>query len=299
MSKILGKSIVICLSVYMYVYSSNLASVAALKGSPSLESKAVNSISPLAIAAIPSEDCQEVGSSNRQPELAKKIVRYMRSKGYKVSTGEKEYNIIYLEGSCANGVPNADEPDYFNDRRILLEFVNGKPIITNNWSATSKPGQYYTDNPPNGHPGAARIAFNQYKNVWRVGIHRGISSKVQHEGLIQDGNVTISRNIKKNGKSDSGDLIQTGNFGLNQHGADGNPAKIIGRWSAGSLVGWSMQEHQKFMGILKGDARYQRNRNYHFTTTVINGDELALKESIDSEPVSEPATSEPATSDGE
>jgi hypothetical protein len=298
MSKILGKNIVICLSVYMYIYSGNLASVAAIKGSPSLESKAVNSISPLAIAAIPSEDCQEVGSSNRQPELAKKIVRYMKSKGYKVSTGEKEYNIIYLEGSCANGVANANELDYFNDRRILLEFVNGEPIITNNWSATTEPGQKYTDKPltPNG---AARIAFGQYKNVWRVGIHSGVSSKVQHEGLIQDGNVSIYRDKNKNGKRNREDLIQTGNFGLNQHGADGNPAKIIGRWSAGSLVGWSMKEHQKFMGILKGDTRYQKNRNYRFTTTVINGDKLAEQESINSEPVSEPATSEPATSDGE
>jgi hypothetical protein len=292
MSKILGKNIVICLSVYMYIYSGNLASVAAIKGSPSLESKAVNSISPLAIAAIPSEDYQEVGSSNRQPELAKKIVRYMKSKGYKVSTGEKEYNIIYLEGSCANGVANANELDYFNDRRILLEFVNGEPIITNNWSATSEPGQKYTDKPPSGRSGAARIAFGQYKNVWRVGIHIGVSAKVQHEGLIQDGNVTIYRDKNKNGKRDTGDLIQTGNFGLNQHGADENPEKIIGGWGAGALIGWSMEEHQKFMGILKGDARYQKNRNYHFTTTIINADELAAKESIDSEP----ATTQPVPS---
>jgi hypothetical protein len=299
MSKILKKTIIFSLSVSVCIYSGNFASVAAIKGLSSLEPKAVNSLSPSAIAAMASRDCQEVGSTNRQPELAKKIVRYMRSKGYKVSTGEKEYNIIYIEGSCANGVPNTDEADYFNDRRILLEFVNGKPIITNNWSATSEPGQKYTDNPIKPHKGAARIAFNQYKGVWRVGTHSGVSATVQHEGLIQDGKVTIYRDINKNGKRDSGDLIQTGNFGLNQHAANGNSAKIIGGWSAGCLVGWSMEGHQKFMSIVKGDARYQRNRNYHFTTTVINGDELALKESIDSEPVSEPAPSEPATSDSE
>jgi hypothetical protein len=299
MSKILKKPSFFFLSVCVCIYSGNFASVAAIKGLSSLEPKAVNSLSPSAIASMASRDCQEVGSTIRQPELAKKIVRYMRSKGYKVSTGEKEYNIIYIEGSCANGVPNADEPDYFNDRRILLEFINGKPIITNNWSATSEPGQKYTDSPPSGKPGAARISFGQYKSVWRVGTHSGLSATVKHEGLIQDGNVTIHRDINKNGKRDSGDLIQTGNFGLNQHAADGNSEKRIKGYSAGCLVGWSMEGHQKFMGILKGDARYQGNRNYRFTTTVINGDKLAEQESINSEPVSEPATSEPATSDGE
>jgi hypothetical protein len=297
MPKIIELIIIFFMSLFFVTGGSNLASIAANKDLSSLEQKLVNSPSPSVIAAIPSRDCQEVGSSDRQPELAEKIVHHMRSKGYKVSTGEKEYNIVYLEGSCANGVPNADEPDYFNDRRILLEFVNGKPIITNNWSATSEPGQKYTDNPPNGHPGAARIAFGQYKKVWYVGIHRGLSSKVQHEGLIQDGDVTIYRDVNKNGKRDSGDLIKTGNFQLNQHGADGNSEKRIKGWSAGCLVGWRMEGHQKFMAILKGDSRYQKDRNYHFTTTIINGDEFAAKESINSEPVSEPATSEPVTSD--
>jgi hypothetical protein len=303
MSKILKKIIIFFLSVCVCIYGSNLPSVAAIKGLSSLESKAVNSLSPSAIAAMASRDCQEIGSTDRQPELAKKIVHYMRSKGYSVSTGEKEYNIIYLEGSCANGVPNADEPDYFNDRRILLEFVNGEPSITNNWSATSEPGQKYTDKPLKPQ-GAARIAFGQYKNVWYVGEHSGVSANVKHEGLIQDGNVTIYRDKNKNGKRDAGDLIQTGNFALNQHRADGNPEKRIKGWSAGCLVGWRMEGHQKFMAILKGDSRYQKNRKYHFTTTIINGDKFAEQESINSEPVSEPATSapvtsEPATSDGE
>jgi hypothetical protein len=290
MSKTLKTPIIFFLSACVCVYSSNLASVAAIKGLSSLEQKSANSFLPSAIAAIPSRDCQEVSSTDRQPELAKKIVHYMRSKGYKVSTGEKEYNIIYLEGSCANGIPNANESDYFNDRRILLEFVNGEPIISNNWLATSKSGKKYTDNPltPNG---AARIAFGQYKNVWYIGMHIGPSAKVKHEGLIQDGNVSIYRDKNKNGKIDRGDLIQTGNFGLNQYAANGNPAKI-GGWSAGCLVGWSMEEHQKFMAILKGDSRYQKNRKYHFTTTVINGDKFAEQESINNELVSEPATSE-------
>jgi hypothetical protein len=295
MPKIAENIVIFLLSLYFSSSAGNFDSIAATKGSSYFDVNLKNSPSLSAIAAIPSRDCQEINSNDNQPELAKKIVRYMREKGYKVSTGEKEYNIIYLEGSCANGVPNADEPDYFNDRRILVEFVNGKPIITNNWSATSEPGQYYTDNPPNGHPGAARIAFGQYKNVWRVGIHRGLSSKVQHEGLIQDGNVTISRDINKNGKRDSGDRIETGNFQLNQHGADGNSEKRIKGYSAGCLVGWKMEGHQKFMDILKGDARYQKNRNYHFTTTIINGDNLPAKESIDSEA----ATTKPATSDDE
>ena len=288
------------MSLCVCIYGSNLASVAAIKGLSSLEQKPENSLQPSAIAVMASRDCQEIDSNDHQPELAKKIVHYMRSMGYEVSTGAKEYNIIYLEGSCPNGIPNADEADYFNDRRILLEFVDGEPIITNNWSATSEPGQYYTDNPPNGNPGAARIDFGQYKNVWYVGTHKGLSSSVKHEGLLQDGRVRIYRDVNKNGKRDKGDLIQTGNFQLNQHASIGNPEKIIGRWSAGCLVGWRMEGHEKFMRILKEDARYQRKGNYHFTTTIINGDKFAEKESINSEPASSGiTTSEPATSDNE
>jgi hypothetical protein len=300
MSKIVKKIIIFFLSVCLCIYGGNFASIAATKGLSSLNQKIENSPSSSSIAVMASKDCQEIGSNDNQPELAKKIVHYMRSMGYKVSTGEKEYNIVYLEGSCPNGVPNADEADYFNDRRILLEFVNGEPIITNNWSATSEPGQKYTDNPPNGNKGAARIDFGQYQRVWHIGTHSGLSSKVRHEGLIQDGNVTIYRDTNKDGKRSKGDLIQTGNFGLNQHGADGNSAKSIGGWSAGCLVGWRMEGHERFMNILKGDTRYQANRNYRFTATIINGDKLAEKESINNESNTSGITiSEPATSDNE
>jgi hypothetical protein len=300
MSKIVKKIITFFLSACLCIYAGNLASIAATKSLSSLERKLENNPSTSAIAVLASRDCQELNSNDNQPELAKKIVNYMKSMGYKVSTGEKEYNIIYLEGSCPNGVPNADELEYFNDRRILLEFVSGEPIITNNWSATSEPGQKYTDSPPKGKPGAARIDFGQYKNVWKVGIHSGLSATVRHEGLIQDGNVTIYRDINKDGKRSKGDLIQTGNFGLNQHGADGNSSKTIGGWSAGCLVGWRIEGHEKFMNILKGDARYQKNHNYHFTTTIVNGDKFAEKESINGESnTSETSGGEPATSDNE
>lgn len=297
-SKVVKKIIIFLLSVCICICGGNWASTAATKNSSSLERRMENNPSSSAIAVLASRDCKGINSSDKQPELAKKIVHYMKSKGYNVSTGENQYNIVYIEGSCANGVPNADEPDYFNDRRILLEFVSGEPMITNNWSATSEPSQKYTDNPPNGNPGAARIDFGQYKSVWKIGTHEGLSSKVRHEGLIQVGNVTIYRDINKDGKRSQGDLIQTGNFGLNQHGANGNPEKRIGGWSAGCLVGWTMEGHQKFMSILKGDARYQKDRNYRFTTTIINGDKFAAQESIDGESnTSETSIGQPATSD--
>jgi hypothetical protein len=226
------------------------------------------------IAVMASSDCEEIGDNQEKKDLlAKKLVSYMESKGYAISRGNKQYNIVYIEGACADGTPNADEADIYNDRRIVFEFIDGEPKITGNWLATTEPGTYFTEHPLNS-AGAARIAFGQYKNTWQVGIHVGPSGRAAHEGLIESANITIHRDKNKDGFRPR-DLIQTGRIGLNQHRGSGHTSKRIGHESAGCLVGWSPDEHTEFMNMLKSDTRYQGNRNYRFTTTIINGDRLA------------------------
>ncbi len=84
----------------------------------------------------------------------------MQKRGYQIATGNKEYNIVYVEGMNANGKLNTDPPNHFNDRRMVIEVINGSPRIIANWEATTEPGYYYTYNPMN-DKGAARIAFGQ------------------------------------------------------------------------------------------------------------------------------------------
>lgn len=200
-------------------------------------------------------------------DLASRIIKYMLSKQYFVSVGEKRYNIVYLEGSDKDGVPNKDTFNEWNDRRIVIEIVNGVPTIVGNWKATSEPGRKYTKNPLNPQ-GAFRIAFGQYK-AWKVGFHQ---SKSDHEALVQRGEIKGHRDINKDGKR-TGDPVVTGDgYGVNQHHG-WNMEQIEGA-SAGCLVGQSKEEHRKFMALIKQDRRYQLNSNYFFFTTIIAGDDL-------------------------
>jgi hypothetical protein len=181
-------------------------------------------------------------------------------------------NIVYVEGANADGKPNADEFNKFNDRRIVIGIDNGKPTIKMNVLATTEPGKFFTDNPMN-PSGAARIAFGQYK-AWRVGIHRA-SAPSRHEALVQVGELSVHRDLNKDGKR-TGDRIDVGSgFAINQHSGHNASANNIGQASAGCLVGRSHDEHKEFMKLVKTDPRFKKATNgYKFVSTVIAGDDL-------------------------
>lgn len=196
-----------------------------------------------------------------------RIIEYCHSNNYKLFTSEGEKNIIYVEGMDVDGIINADEPNQFNDVRLVLSH---KLSLLGNWSATCEPGRWYTDRPMNKN-GAARIAFGQYR-AWRVGAH---GNSDPHEALVQVEKVKVFRDLNKDGLR-TGDRTETGLFGINQHWGYDLPATNIGRASAGCLVGRTRQGHREFMNIVKSDVRYQSDRQFIFTTTIIPGDKLNL-----------------------
>ncbi len=198
-------------------------------------------------------------------DLPSRIVKYMQSKNYVVFTEPKEYNIVYVEGMNEDGSLNDDAPNVFNDRRIVIEVVDGVPKIVNHWQATTEPGSHYTFQPMNPE-GAARIKFGQYK-AWSVGIHK------DHEALIQVDDITVCRDFNEDFKR-TGDKEDTGLFYVDQHWGYDAPVNDIKNASAGCLVGRRREGHREFMAIIKGDRRYVTNNNYVFYTTVIPGDDL-------------------------
>ncbi|MGF1524741.1 MAG: peptidoglycan-binding domain-containing protein [Leptolyngbyaceae cyanobacterium] len=201
-------------------------------------------------------------------DLASRIIKYMQAKGYNIATRPYEYNIVYLEGADADGKPNRDRPNYFNDRRLLITFANGVPNIVGNWEATTEPGSYYTYTPMNAR-GAARIKFGQYK-AWQVDIH---GTAEPHEALVQVGEVSVYRDYNQDFMR-TNDQVDTGGFGINQHWGYDYPGNDIVTASAGCLVGRTRKGHQEFMAIVKKDQRYRLNRHYLFETTIIAGDAL-------------------------
>lgn len=203
-------------------------------------------------------------------DLASRILTYMNRKGYTIFEGMREYNIVYIEGIDPDGRLNNDANNVFNDIRLVIEVVDSQPkIVGGPWLATTEPGQYYVQNPMN-PLGAARIQFNQY-TAWQVGLHGSTNS---HEALIQTGgSVTVHRDFDRNGKR-TGDKLDTGAFGINQHNGYDNPVDLVGKASAGCLVGRSIDGHKQFMTIIKQDWRYQKDKKFVFTSTVIPGDDL-------------------------
>ncbi|MEG3899005.1 MULTISPECIES: hypothetical protein [unclassified Microcoleus] len=201
-------------------------------------------------------------------QLAEKIVNYMKAKNYQLATRTGEKNIIYIEGMDRDGTLNPDTPNHFNDLRLLLLFDKGVATIEGAWEATTEPGYYYTDNPMNPN-GAARIAFGQYR-AWQVGLH-GYSDP--HEALIQVGLVKVHRDWNRD-MIRTGDAIDEGYFGINQHHGWGHPKNDIHKAGAGCFVGRDPNEHFDFMDRVKSDSRYIADPNFVFPTTIIPGDKL-------------------------
>lgn len=208
--------------------------------------------------------------------FAKRILRYMRDKGYWIARSPNMYNIVYVEGVNESGVPNDDLHDRWNDRRLVIQIQQGgKPVLVVNDEATTEPGRFYTQNPINTQ-GAARIAFGQYK-AWVVGLHGG-----KQPALRQAGTIRVHRDLNKDTKRSASDPIDIGDlFFVNQHTtSESLTPELVGKFSAGCLVGRRYRSHMTFLATIKKDVRYQRNNAYMFVTAIIPGDDLAARQPI-------------------
>ncbi|WP_293864469.1 peptidoglycan-binding domain-containing protein [uncultured Alsobacter sp.] len=200
-----------------------------------------------------------------------KVVAAMQQKAYFINRHPDCLNIVYLEGVNPDGTLNDDAPDVFNDVRIVFGVdAQGKPRIDGIWDGTTEPGRVWTENPMN-PKGAARIAFNQYK-AWVVGTHHAGTGSA-HEALVQVEPVSVYRDLNRDYKR-TGDVLDTGLFGINQHWGYDQPSGSLGRTSAGCLVGRTRAGHREFMRLIKRDPRYAANGGYRFMTAIMAGDEV-------------------------
>ncbi len=211
-------------------------------------------------------------------QTAQKLLAYYRSKGYQVFEGGGRVNIFYIEGASMRGrgadfeiVKNPDRPDEWNDLRGVMLVENGVPEIVFCAVATTEPGIKSTNSKEAAKlGGVARIPFGQY-TVWRMGFHKGDKS---HPALVQCRALKVYADKNKDGKR-TGDMLRYAS-GINQHGAPTKtkPPRVVGGYSAGCLVGWEWEKHLYFIGICMTDPGYIANKNFEFTSVIINGDEF-------------------------
>lgn len=251
-----------------------------LAGLPYIEKRLTIKILETLVAAQPETflpiEFNNASNDTSSIRLTKRILRYMRTKGYWIARSPRMRNIVYLEGLDANGTLNADAFDHWNDRRVVFRIgANTKPQMLVNDQSSTEPGSHYTWHPLNPN-GAARIAFGQYK-AWTVGLHKGTQP-----ALVQREKVRLHRDLNKDGFRNARDPIDIGKtFGINQHSTrPGSPPEFVDSYSAGCLVGRRWAWHMSFLNIVKQDERYRQNRGYLFISTIIAGDDLLKKEPI-------------------
>ncbi|NJO64412.1 MAG: hypothetical protein HC836_41465 [Richelia sp. RM2_1_2] len=210
-----------------------------------------------------------VSTTSNKPKEADKIaavlVDYARKNKWEIRTGERRYNIFYVQGMFPSGIQNENAPNQFNDSRFLVE-VNPTPRLIGAWSASIEPGNHYTKQPMK-QKGAAQIQVpGQYK-AWRIGKHKG-----REIALVQVAPVNIIRDYNRNSKVDKGDKKEYSIIGANQH--SGSDQKFVDNTSAGCPVGRTSKGHQEFMNYLQQDIDYQADNNFIFSTGFVRAKSL-------------------------
>ena len=210
---------------------------------------------------------------NAGVSLADRIIRHMEAKKYHIARNPGEVNIVYLEGADADGKPNSDAPDGWNDRRIVIVFQDGAFVIVHNAQATTEPGVLATNSEgARRRGGVARVQFGQFA-VWQVGYHNERRNGRLHPALVQRRPLKVHRDANRDGKR-TGDALDFAS-GINQHSTRPNvlPARVD-NWSEGCLVGRSWIEHEQFMALVKADPRYKADAGYFFYTAIIPAKEV-------------------------
>lgn len=191
----------------------------------------------------------------QQRDFAGRIVQAMKRHGFRVDVGPDVYNIVYIKNVDSDGNERPDRGRYhYDDQRIILQVIDGKAIVVGAWDATVDPFISVNDG------GAAQIACPSQLTVWHVGMHKGVE-----EGLVQTGGpVLIFRDSNWNYKRDAGDKPMSGWYGINQHSG----------MSAGCLTVPNREQQRDFMRIIKRDSRYAANRQFVFTTTILDSKDV-------------------------
>jgi hypothetical protein len=220
-----------------------------------------------AARSLLSAEAVSVFPLNAPANLGGSLIGAMQNAGHWICRHPDCLNVIYVEGMDANGKPNANTPNEFNDVRIALRINRaGNPDIIEAWEGTTEPGRHYTLIEKLDPRGAARIAFGQYK-AWSVGTHMA-GRPSAHEALVQTAPLRVHRDLNADFRR-TDDREFEGLFGVNQHWGFDLPKSDIGRASAGCLVGRTKTGHRAFMTLCKSDPRFLANNSYRFMSAVL------------------------------
>ncbi len=184
--------------------------------------------------------------------MLSKMKSLFKKKGYELNTRPYELNIVGIRSTQT-------QPNRFDDE-IHVFYKTG--VL--NWEyhifkATTDPGTYWLKNPMNSQ-GTAILAEGQYKNAYKLGLHRG-----QYLALVQIGKVAVIRDFNRNNSLDffSGKMVN-GYYGINIHRASlRGITKYVDKYSAGCQVFANISDFNKFLSMCKKHRQLYSNKfNY-------------------------------------
>lgn len=205
---------------------------------------------------------------NPGTDLTGQVIRAMQAKSYWIGRHPKYVNFACVEGTDIDGSANDDAPNQFKAIKLAIRMSDaGIPQCIGKWIVTTQPSRYWTENPMNPN-GAARVCPGQWKS-WVMGEYHGNPAWVQAGELAvqRDPNATYKR---------YGPIYRGSDFGIHNHQDYGYPRNDEGRSSAGCWVTWKESDHEQFIELSRGDARYRASNGYRFIGNLLLHSDLPL-----------------------
>lgn len=198
----------------------------------------------------------------------------------------------WVQPALPNGLPLKDQQQFLAN--WLYVGVNGLPIKADGlpgkntdyalqqvmanagterlraWCITTTPGLVNLRRPAS-KAGCAVLVPDQYKNVYRLGLHK---DKPDHPALVQTGGIVKAfRDNDRDELAEETKTITEGYFGINIHRANSNGiTPRIDGWSAGCQVFQKKSDLNELLSICEA---YRQSSGNRFTYTLLRERELS------------------------
>lgn len=188
--------------------------------------------------------------------MLSRIKGILKRRGYKIFSRPNELNIVGLrsKNTKANKFDDEIHVFYKTGNRKWDYFI---------FKATTDPGTFWLKN-PSAPQGTAILKEGQYKNAYKLGLHRG-----KYKALVQTAPVIVMRDYDRNEVLNfKSGKIYKGNFGINIHHAKSNGKTYsIDEYSAGCQVFQSKEEFDLFLTLCE---EHEKRYGNSFTYTLID-----------------------------
>jgi len=184
------------------------------------------------------------------------LISILKRKSFSVYTEPYQLNIVGIRS------PETNSNKFDDELHVLFKDKNSKWYHFK-YPVTTDPGTYWLLRPLQ-VDGTAILKEGQYKNAYRIGLHRG-----QYKALVQNKPVTVIRDYDRNAILDFNNGIEkTGMYGINIHrsSSTGSSASVE-KWSAGCQVFQNIKNFNQFLNFCE---MHKLKHGNSFTYTLID-----------------------------